>query len=335
MARIVKVAADQTPFDQAITGIQKDDVLLLSPGEYFLPGLDLGDVVLKGTGSSPEMTVLKGNLLLLGRYFTLENLTLEGEEAIEVLNQDNPYLSLRNCIIKSSQTGIIAHGDLNFESYSCRFEGGGLDLAEGGAKFAQISDTTFTGKTAIRADGSGQLNLSGVVGQDFKLDQGDFLLYFDQVSASEVYLGSSTLEAAESSFKILSTVHGDIHVLNSRSDLVQIVSGQGNLLNSRMDLFQAMFSDCQLTNCHVDEVKANGSSRLSLIRTFFKMDLELAGKAQVQLADCLLEDSHAQLTVRDSAGIRGNFLAEADQVLEVKDATEGLVKITGIKSKLV
>ena len=79
--RIVKVGAggDEIDWKEALKTLRADDMLLLKPGFYELEqGISACDVTIKGTGASPEDTIIDGYISVSpdSRYVTLENLTI-------------------------------------------------------------------------------------------------------------------------------------------------------------------------------------------------------------------------------------------------------------------
>ena len=69
--RLIKVSQDprDLSWEQALDQLEDDDVLMLAPGFYEIPfGQKLKNIVIKGTGTAADMTVLVGTVILDGRY---------------------------------------------------------------------------------------------------------------------------------------------------------------------------------------------------------------------------------------------------------------------------
>ena len=116
MARLVKVSGrgDGTTWESALKDLQPDDVLLLAPGFYELDrGLEVNNVTIKGTGNTPDETVISGFFVLENNcnFFTLENIALQtksGHNTIYVEDDADTYLTLRNTTLYGDEDDMAA-----------------------------------------------------------------------------------------------------------------------------------------------------------------------------------------------------------------------------------
>lgn len=139
MTKLVKVGArgGGVEWKDALKNVQTDDVLLLEPGFYKLEqGMEVCDLTIKGTGSSPEDTIIEGNFSLGGdcNFFTLENLCLEtktNNNPLFVENSADTYLTLRNVVLEGgidNTAAIAVNGRCTLELFSVKVLGSSISL---------------------------------------------------------------------------------------------------------------------------------------------------------------------------------------------------------------
>lgn len=152
MPRIVKVGAggDEIDWKEALKTLRADDMLLLKPGFYELEqGISACDVTIKGTGASPEDTIIDGYISVSpdSRYVTLENLTINtvGEKnAIFIPYNADTYLTLRNCFIKTEineNAALALNGKCTVELYSSRIVNGSVSFFSGSDFRLEMNDS--------------------------------------------------------------------------------------------------------------------------------------------------------------------------------------------------
>lgn len=350
--RLIKVSQDprDLSWEQALDQLEDDDVLMLAPGFYQIPfGKKLKNIVIKGTGTAPDMTTLVGTVILDGRYLTLENLAVKTKAIAGALvrvdeGENAPYLTLRGCRLEAADTALMTQGPVWLELYSCQVKGV-IRLVGDKEQHVQISSSEIAATpAAFTGNGFGLLAISQ------SQIKGDFVL--EESSAYEGHFDQTAFD------QVTSLSEGnDLYVTESALSLI-LKNGQADLLNCDLPgtallekAKSAAFQNCtfkqfkqvsgssNLTNCHLEVGEIMGQGKAAFCRPHFSCSegtwLSLSGSVQVRLQDALLNVAGSHLRLADKAGILGNILESDQDQLLVKQTGQGKVKLTGIKCKLV
>ena len=350
--RLIKVSQDprDLSWEQALDQLEDDDVLMLAPGFYQIPfGKKLKNIVIKGTGTAPDMTTLVGTVILDGRYLTLENLAVKTKAIAGALvrvdeGENAPYLTLRGCRLEAADTALMTQGPVWLELYSCQVKGV-IRLVGDKEQHVQISSSEIAATpAAFTGNGFGLLAISQ------SQIKGDFVL--EESSAYEGHFDQTAFD------QVTSLSEGnDLYVTESALSLI-LKNGQADLLNCDLPgtallekAKSAAFQNCtfkqfkqvsgssNLTNCHLEVGEIMGQGKAVFCRPHFSCSegtwLSLSGSVQVRLQDALLNVAGSHLRLADKAGILGNILESDQDQLLVKQTGQGKVKLTGIKCKLV
>lgn len=350
--RLIKVSQDprDLSWEQALDQLEDDDVLMLAPGFYQIPfGKKLKNIVIKGTGTAPDMTTLVGTVILDGRYLTLENLAVKTKAIAGALvrvdeGENAPYLTLRGCRLEAADTALMTQGPVWLELYSCQVKGV-IRLVGDKEQHVQISSSEIAATpAAFTGNGFGLLAISQ------SQIKGDFVL--EESSAYEGHFDQTAFD------QVTSLSEGnDLYVTESVLSLT-LNNGQADLLNCDLPgtallekAKSAAFQNCtfkqfkqvsgssNLTNCHLEVGEIMGQGKAVFCRPHFSCGegtwLSLSGSVQVRLQDALLNVAGSHLRLADKAGILGNILESDQDQLLVKQTGQGKVKLTGIKCKLV
>lgn len=357
MTRLVKVGTggDEVNWKDALKNIQPDDVLLLEPGYYKVqPGLEVTDLTIKGTGSSPEDTVIEGYFVLGAdcSFFTLENLcinTKSKNNSIFVESIADTYLTLRNAVITGGQdntAGIAVNGKCTMELFSVKIMGASLSLFKDSDVRVTMNDSLIDYPSekfaAVGIQGKGTLIVS-----NSKIN-GSVSTYPD--SNSELDLNNSVVN------KIL--IHGSTwtNMLNSeilnQGDTSLYISDESwsNIINCNFagGVFidkktKSIMQNCQinriivcdeseitLNNCNItshadfqDDVKADVTRTVFSGDKKFQYFLALNKKAELKGKDLVLNPNNSLLAVKDDAKIK----------LKVLSSSQKSIKIEGLKKK--
>ena len=139
MTRLVKVSGrgDGIDWKSALKNLEPDDVLLLAPGFYELDqGLEVNNITIKGTGNTPEETVINGFFVLESNcdFFTLENVSLQTKSdhnTIYVEDDADTYLTLRNTTLygdENDMAAIAVNGKCTLELFSSKILNSSISL---------------------------------------------------------------------------------------------------------------------------------------------------------------------------------------------------------------
>lgn len=350
--RLIKVSQDprDLSWEQALDQLEDDDVLMLAPGFYQIPfGKKLKNIVIKGTGTAPDMTTLVGTVILDGRYLTLENLAVKTKAIAGALvrvaeGENAPYLTLRGCRLEAADTALMTQGPVWLELYSCQVKGV-IRLVGDEEQHVQISSSEIAATpAAFTGNGFGLLAISQ------SQIKGDFVM--EESSAYEGHFDQTAFD------QVTSLSEGnDLYVTESALSLT-LKNGQADLLNCDLPgtallekVKSAAFQNCtfkqfkqvsgssNLTNCHLEVGEIMGQGKAVFCRPHFSCSegtwFSLSGSVQVRLQEALLNVAGSHLRLADKAGILGNILESDQDQLLVKQTGQGKVKLTGIKCKLV
>lgn len=350
--RLIKVSQDprDLSWEQALNQLEDDDVLMLAPGFYEIPfGQKLNNIVIKGTGTAADMTVLVGTVILDGRYLTLENLAVKTTAIAGALfnvyeGENAPYLTLRGCRLEAADTAIMTLGPVWLELYSCQVKGG-IRLVGDEEHHVQISSSEITAKQlAFTGKGFGLLAISqSQIKGDFVLEEGSvYEGHFDQVAFDQVTsLGRNNDLYFTESAMTLTLKNGQADLLNCdlRGTALLEKANSAAFQNCTFKQFKQVSGSSNLTNCHLEVGEIMGQGKALFCRPHFSCSkgtwLSLSGSVQVRLQDALLNVAGSHLRLADKAGILGNILESDQDQLLVKQTGQGKVKLTGIKCKLV
>lgn len=350
--RLIKVSQDprDLSWEQALDQLEDDDVLMLAPGFYEIPfGQKLNNIVIKGTGTAADMTVLVGQVTLDGRYLTLENLAVKTKAIAGALirvdeGESAPYLTLRGCRLEAPDTALMTLGPVWLELYSCQIKGE-IRLVGDEEQHVQISSSEIAATpAAFSGNGFGHLAISqSQIKGDFVLEESSaYEGHFDQTAFNQVTSLSegNDLYVTESALALT--------LKNSQADLLNCDLPGTALLekaksaafqNCTFHQFKQVSGSSNLTNCHLEAGEIMGQGKAVFCRPHFSATegtwLSLSGASQARLQDALLNVAGSHLRLADKAGIFGNVLESDQDQLLVKQTGQGKVKLTGIKCKLV
>lgn len=350
--RLIKVSQDprDLSWDQALDQLEDDDVLMLAPGFYEIPfGQKLKNIVIKGTGTAADMTVLVGTVILDGRYLTLENLAVKttaiAGALVKVYEGENaPYLTLRGCRLEAPDTALMTLGPVWLELYSCQVKGG-IRLVGGEEQHVQISSSEIAATpAAFSGNGFGHLAISqSQIKGDFVLEESSaYEGHFDQTAFNQVTSLSegNDLYVTESALA-LTLKNGQADFLNCDLMATTILekAKSAAFQNCTFHQFKQVSGSSNLTNCHLEVGEIMGQGKAVFCRPHFSCSegtwLSLRDASQIRLQDALLNVAGSHLRLADKAGILGNVLESDQDQLLVKQTGQGKVKLTGIKCKLV
>lgn len=350
--RLIKVSQDprDLSWEQALDQLEDDDVLMLAPGFYEIPfGQKLNNIVIKGTGTAADMTVLVGTVILAGRYLTLENLAVKTTAIAGALVRvyeggSAPYLTLRGCRLEAPDTALMTLGPVWLELYSCQVKGG-IRLAGDEEQHVQISASEIAATpAAFSGNGFGHLAISqSQIKGDFVLEEGAaYEGHFDQTAFDQVTSLSegNDLYFTESALS-LTLKNGQADLLNCDLPGTTLLekAKSAAFQNCTFHQFKQVSGSSNLTNCHLETGEITGAGQVVFCRPHFSATegtwLSLSGASQARLQDALLNVAGSHLRLADKAGIFGNVLESDQDQLLVKQTGQGKVKLTGIKCKLV
>lgn len=354
--RLIKVSQDprDLSWEQALDQLEDDDVLMLAPGFYEIPfGQKLNNIVIKGTGTAPDMTVLVGQVVLSGRYLTLENLAVKTKAIAGALvrvyvGENAPYLTLRGCRLEAPEgersTALMTLGPVWLELYSCQVRGK-IRLVGGEEQHVQISGSEIkAAPAAFTGDGFGPLVISQsqIKGECVLEENSAYEGHFDQTAFDQVTsLGrNNDLYFTESTMS-LTLKNGQADLLNCDLQGTALLekANSAAFQNCTFKQFKQVSGSSNLTNCHLVAGEIEGQGKAVFCRPHFSCSegtwLSLSGASQVRLQDALLNVAGSHLRLADKAGILGNVLESDQEQLLVKQTGQGKVKLTGIKCKLV
>ena len=350
--RLIKVSQDprDLSWEQALDQLEDDDVLMLAPGFYEIPfGQKLNNIVIKGTGTAADMTVLVGTVILAGRYLTLENLAVKTKAIagglVKVYEGENaPYLTLRGCRLEAADTALMTQGPVWLELYSCQVKGG-IRRVGGEEQHVQISSSEIAAKqTAFSGNGFGHLAISqSQIKGDFVLEESSaYEGHFDQTAFDQVTSLSegNDLYFTESALA-LTLKNGQADLLNCDLPGTALLekANSAAFQNCTFKQFKQVSGSSNLTNCHLEVGEIMGQGKAVFCRPHFSCSegtwLSLRDASQIRLQDALLNVAGSHLRLADKAGILGNVLESDQDQLLVKQTGQGKVKLTGIKCKLV
>ncbi len=350
--RLIKVSQDprDLSWEQVLDQLEDDDVLMLAPGFYQIPfGKKLKNIVIKGTGTAPDMTTLVGTVILDGRYLTLENLAVKTKAIAGALvrvdeGENAPYLTLRGCRLEAADTALMTQGPVWLELYSCQVKGV-IRLVGDEEQHVQISSSEIAATpAAFTGNGFGLLAISqSQIKGDFVLEESSaYEGHFDQTAFDQVTSLSegNDLYVTESALS-LTLKNGQADLLNCDLPGTALLekAKTAAFQNCTFKQFKQVSGSSNLTNCHLEAGEIMGQGKAVFCRPHFSCSegtwLSLSGSVQVRLQDALLNVAGSHLRLADKAGILGNILESDQDQLLVKQTGQGKVKLTGIKCKLV
>ncbi|MBN7276939.1 hypothetical protein [Lactobacillus acetotolerans] len=363
--RVIKVGAGGGEIDwhDALKDLRADDVLLLEPGFYDLPqGITLADITIKGTGTLPEDTTILGYVSVSpdSRYVTLENLcinTIKDRNSLFVPVEANTYLSLRNCVIKgtnSDTAAIAANGKITLELYSTKIINGSVSMFADADFRLEMNDTYIDYDSdeycalALEGRGTAIVNNSHIHGSvntfaqtnaelDINNSVVDYLLLHGQtwmnMLNSEVLSKEDTclyisddcwINVVSSSFNGGIYIDKKAHVLiqNSSFNRMIAVNNAKITLSNTVVLAHADFQDN--VSCTARRVTFNGDSD-------YQYFLALSGNAKLDGHDLILNSNGADMAVQDDAHLSTSVLASGDASLKVECNKKPNVHILGLK----
>ncbi|QNQ80902.1 hypothetical protein [Lactobacillus sp. PV034] len=368
MTRLVKVgsAGDEVEWKEALKNIQPDDVLLLEPGYYQIePGFNVVDLTIKGTGSSPEDTVIEG-YFVLGEdcsFFTLENIALNTKtknNAIFVEYAANTYLTMRNAVIHGGNddtAGIAINGKCTLELFSTKIVGASLSLFESADFRITMNDSLIDypsdkyaaigiqGKgTAIISSSKINGSVSTYPGSNSELDinnsQIDKLLvhgstWMNMINSSILARDDTALYLSDESWAniIRCTFAGGVFVDKKVKLIMQ---------NCRMDrLIVCDQAQITLNNCTIlshadfqDQVKADATRTAFSGGNHFEYFLALNKNAILKGKDLILNPNGSLMAVHDNSRIKLKVLSASQESIDIEGLSESNIDIIGLKWKI-
>lgn len=365
MTRLVNVGARGNCVDwkQALKDLRQDDVLLLQPGYYELPqGLDASNITIKGTGASPEDTVIEGYFEVYEscRFFTMENLcvnNVKGTNTIYVGDKTDTYLTLRNVVLRgtTNDTAAIAvNGRCTVELFSVKIENASLSLFDT-ADFKlimtdSIIDYPAEGYAALGIQGKGTAIVShtriiGALctypGSDAEVDlnnsQVDKALihgstWMNMLNSQIVGEDEATFYVSNESWVniVRSQFKGGVLVDKNTKALIQN-SGMDRLMacdNAQLTLNNvAINSHTELqdkTSCEATRTAFSGSPE-------FEYFLALSKEAKLTGRDILINPNDSTVIVKDDAKLKLNVLTTTSKDLNVSCDNPDNVDIMGMR----
>jgi hypothetical protein len=363
--RIVKVGAggDEIDWKEALKTLRADDMLLLKPGFYELEqGISACDVTIKGTGASPEDTIIDGYISVSpdSRYVTLENLTINtvGEKnAIFIPYNADTYLTLRNCFIKTEineNAALALNGKCTVELYSSRIVNGSVSFFSGSDFRLEMNDskidypvTNYCG-LALEGIGTAIINNSIIDSSLNTFSDTNIELVVNNSRLRDVHLAGQTwlnmlncqvyskddnaftsddecwLNITNSVFTGGMYLDGATTMLlqNSHCDRLMAIADTKTTMTNSLCKSHADFQ--QSAKCDATRSTFNGSEE-------FEFFLAVNGEAEFKGHDIVLNPNGATLAVQDNATFRSNVLASDQKALSVEYTNLPNVNILGLK----
>ena len=365
MTKIVKIGAggDEIEWQDAVKKIQRDDVLLLEPGFYEWPqGLHVADFTIKGSGASPEDTVIYSHFTLDQdcRFFTLENLCLMTKTAHNALYVDelaDTYLTLRNVTVRGGQddtAAIAVNGKCTIELYSCKILGASVSMFSHADFRLVVTDSLIDypcpDYSAIGVQGHGTMVISSstIKGSITTYQDADCELDLDDAEVSCLLIHGQTWANLLNSEIVEdhdAALYGSgeswLNIVNCLVDGGVCLDQKAHALVQNTEIDRLIACDqVQLTlnnstvNSHADfqntaycdamRVTFSGSQE-------FEYFLALADQACLVGQDLVLNPNQAVLAVKDGAKIKLNVIANNDERLKVEYAKKPNVNILGMR----
>ncbi|GAA3627662.1 hypothetical protein GCM10022297_02770 [Lactobacillus hamsteri] len=364
MARIIKVGAGGSEIDwhEALKDLRADDVLLIEPGFYELPqGLELTDITLKGMGSTPEDTTILGYISTSedSRFVNLENLCINtntDHNSLSVPTEANGYLSLRNCIIKGTNTdtaAIAINGKTTLELYSTKVINGSLSMFANSDFRLEMNDSVIDYASdefcalALEGKGTAIINNSCIHGSTNTFEKTNMELDINNSKLDYILLrGQTWLNMLNS--EILSTEDSCLYISDSCwSNIVGSKFHGGVFLDKET---RTIIQNCTINRMiAVDKAKITMTNSQIIAHADFQdeanadatrvgfngnMDYEyflaLSGRARLAGHDLILNANDSQLAVQDDAHFNTNVLASDKSSIEVECNKVPNVKIMGM-----
>ena len=365
MARIIKVGAggDELDWHRALKDLRADDVIMLEPGFYELPqGLTLTDITFKGMGSSPEDTTILGYIGISenSRFVNLENLcinTITDNNSLMIPHNADSYLSLRNCIIKGTNTdtaAIAVNGKATLELYSTKVLNGSISMYAASDFRLEMNDSYVDYPSdefcalALEGKGTAIINNSRVRGATNTFEDTNMELDINNSQLDYMLLRGQTwlnmLNTSLSSFEDACLYIGD----SCWSNIVGSSFNGGVYLDSETRTI--------IQNCKINRLMVVDKSKLTMTNTEVvahadfqdntvadvtrgsfngNMDYEyflaLDGHAKLSGHNLVLNSNDSQLAIKEDAKINANVLLSDQTSLEIECDNPNNVKIMGVQ----
>lgn len=367
MTRLVKVSArgDGIDWKSAIKNLKPDDVLLLAPGFYELDqGLEVNNITIKGTGSTPDETKISGFFVLESNcsFFTLENVSLQTKSAhnsIYVEEDADTYLTLRNTYLygdDNDMAAIAVNGKCTLELFSSKIFNSSLSLFSQADFRLTMSDSLIDydsknyaalgiqGKgTAIISNSIIRGNLSTYPNSNSEVDLNNTSIFYGLIHGqtwvnmlnsivekdddSSFYISDdSWVNILQSEFKGGMFLDKDTHTLiqNSKIDRLIACDDAKVTLNNSSVISHADFQD----NVVADATRVSFSGKDE-----FEYFLALNGHATLNGRDLILNPNGSLLAVQDDAKVKLKVVSSTKQDLEVECNSRPNVNILGMRWK--
>lgn len=368
MARLIKVGSggDEIEWKDALNNIQPDDVLLLEPGYYRIePGFDVNDLTIKGTGSSPEDTVIEGYFVLGSEcsFFTLENLAINTKSknnSIFVEQTANTYLTLRNTVIHGGNddtAGIAVNGKCTLELFSTKIVGASLSLFKDADFRVTMNDSLIDYPSnkfaAIGIQGKGTSIISGstINGSISTYPNSNSELDINNCRVNKILvhgstwmnmINSSILDRGDTALYLSDNSWANIIRSNFVGGVFADKKVKAIMQNCKMDrLIVCDQVQITLSNCTIishadfqDESEADATRTAFSGNNKFQYFLALNKSATLKGKDLLLNPNGSVLAVKDEAKVKIKVISSSQQSLEVEGLTAPNVDIIGLKWKM-
>ncbi|CCI82120.1 hypothetical protein [Lactobacillus hominis] len=365
MTRLVKVGSrgHEIEWKQALKTLKADDVLLLEPGYYQLPqGLDVTDLTIKGTGASPEDTVIE-SFFTLGpdcNFFTVENACIQAKaknNAIFVEEDADTYLTLRNVVLRGNEddtAGIAVNGRCTLELFSTK-------VLNASVSMFKKSNFRITMNDSLIDYPSEKYSAIGVQGK------GTAIISHSQINGSiSTYPGSNSELDLNNSIVKTALIHGStwMNMLNSQilseDDAGFYISDESwvNIVNCQFagGIFIDKNTRTIMQNSQLDRIICCDKSKLTLIndavishadfqdnsvcdasRTAFsgsnefEFFLALNKNATLSGKDLVFNPNETVMAVQDDSQVKISVLSSSSDDLDIECNNIANVDISGIK----
>ncbi|MFQ3625838.1 hypothetical protein U2F58_09925 [Lactobacillus johnsonii] len=365
MARLVKVSGrgDGTTWKSALKDLQPDDVLLLAPGFYELDrGLEVNNITIKGTGSTPEETVINGFFVLESNcnFFTLENIALQtksGHNTIYVDDAADTYLTLRNTTLygdEDDMAAIAVNGKCTLELFSSKILNSSVSLfAQADFRLTMtdsLIDYDSENYAALGIQGKGTAiisnsiihgNLSTYPNSNAEVDLNNTTISYGLIHGQTwVNMLNSTVEKNDdSSFYISDDSWVNILQSKFKGGIFLDKNTRTLIQNSKIDrLIACDNAKVTLNNSTIishadfqDKVTADATRVAFSGRDDFEYFLALSGQATLGGRDLIINPNGSRLAVQDDAKIKLNIVSSSAQDLEVECNSRPNINILGMR----
>ncbi len=365
MTRLVKVSGrgDGIDWKSALKNLEPDDVLLLAPRFYELDqGLEVNNITIKGTGNTPEETVINGFFVLESNcdFFTLENVSLQTKSdhnTIYVEDDADTYLTLRNTTLygdENDMAAIAVNGKCTLELFSSKILNSSISLFAQADFSLTMSDSVvdydskdyaavgIQGKgTAIISNSIIRGNLSTYPSSNSEVDLNSSSISYGLIHGQTwVNMLNSTVEKNDdSSFYVSDDSWVNIVQSEFRGGIFLDKNTRTLIQNSKIDRLIAcdnakvtLNNSTILSHTDFQDNASGDATRVAFSgRDEFEYFLALNGHASLSGRDLIINPNGSTLAVQDDAKIKLNIVSSSDKDLEVECNSRPNVNILGMR----